>query len=686
MHLWNERGHVSGDVQKLNGKLASLNRFLSKSAKKSLPFFKILKKCTKKSEFLWTAEAETTLRQIKKLIAEFPTLTAPKEKEKLVIYLAAAKEAISAVLITKKDGKQMPIYFVSRALQGSKVNYTPMEKLILTLVSASKRLKRYLQAHTIIVITNQPIKHMLSNTEVTRSLLKWRFELEEHDIQYRPRTSVKGHILADFTMERPEDDSPDTSIKDKEELPNSWILFTDESSCIDGSEGGLIITNPEGIEFTYALRFRFDATNNEAVNEALIAGLRIAEQMGVKNLQANVDSRLVANQVNGTYITKDLGMIKYLEKVKNLTNTFKEFSIKQVPRGENKKADTLSKMASTNFAHLSKKIEAKPMATITGAHVKKFVWDNIVCRFGLPGEIISDNGTHLKTGTKSYVFANASLPLSIRVRNTKFLEKSWSLHIYRRSRNDTHTVDADINSMNDTMAKVQLSAEHNILANEQPHSKQSESVYDTYLLEKVKENQENDKIGTKQNGKLKKGWKAADQPSILGKPVLQPPKNQSVVRQPNAFKSERPNFSKPRFAFQVDVNNVLTKPITPHYFPKVRESALIKHHHVNAHSSFRNSQKESYGSNDMAQNYYIEKAKKKTQDKNRNLQPRKMPSAKTHHTPNACTRKPRSNNQTSRNWPTSKSFEETLKAVQKADHSRNPNSFPNFKHFVCSTC
>ncbi|GJY17708.1 reverse transcriptase domain-containing protein [Tanacetum coccineum] len=104
-----------------------------------------------------------------------------------------------------------------------------------------------------------------------------------------------------------------------------------------------------------------------------------------------------------------------------LTSSFKAFSIKQVPRSENKKADTLSKIASTSFAHLSKQvlveelkersirprkakflivaidyftkwIEAKPVATITGNQIKKFVWDNIVCRFGLPGEIISDNG------------------------------------------------------------------------------------------------------------------------------------------------------------------------------------------------------------------------------------------------------------------------------------------------------
>nr|GEU46362.1 reverse transcriptase domain-containing protein [Tanacetum cinerariifolium] len=150
----------------------------------------------------------------------------------------------------------------------------------------------------------------------------------------------------------------DTPMEDEEALSDPWILFTDRSSCIDGSRVGLIITNPEGMEFTYTRRFRFDATNNKAEYEALIASLRISEQMGIKNLQTNVDSRLVANQVNQTYIAKEPGMIKYLEKVKALTSTFKEFSTKQVPIVENKKADALRKITSTSFAHLSKKLLA----------------------------------------------------------------------------------------------------------------------------------------------------------------------------------------------------------------------------------------------------------------------------------------------------------------------------------------
>ncbi|GJS15791.1 reverse transcriptase domain-containing protein [Tanacetum coccineum] len=291
-------------------------------------------------------------------------------------------------------------------------------------------------------------------------------------------------IFLDFIVERPEDDPLDTPMKDNEELPDPWVLFTDGSSCIDGSGAGLIITNPEGMKFTYALRFRFNATNNEAEYEALIAGLRIAEQMRVKNLQANVDSRLVANQVNGIYVAKEPGTIKYLKKeLKEKSIDEKEilavveeegytwmtpiyeYLTEEILPEEKRKARAISRKAANYVLreihegscsmhagprsvvakalrsgyywptmhtdarnlirecsscqgidiagpfpegpgkvkflivaidYFTKWIEAKPVATITGAQVKKFVWDNIVCRFGLPGEIISDNGKQFR--------------------------------------------------------------------------------------------------------------------------------------------------------------------------------------------------------------------------------------------------------------------------------------------------
>ncbi|GJR01662.1 reverse transcriptase domain-containing protein [Tanacetum coccineum] len=295
------------DVQKLNGKLASLNRFLAKSAEKSLPFFKTLKKCMKKSDFLSTEEGEAAFRQMKEHIAKLPMLTAPKEQEELIIYLAASKEADSVVLMTEREARQMPIYFVSQALRGPEVNYTSMEKLVLALVHASKRLKRYFQAHPIIVVTDQPIKNILSNPEVA------------------------GQVLANFIVERQEEEGQDDSTKEGEPLLAQWTLFTDGSSCVDGCRAGVILTDPERAEFTIA-------------------------DSGKNGRPKSTSKRRLANQVNGTYIAKETDMIKYLEKVKTLASTFRAFSIKQVPRSKNKKADALSKIASTSFAHLSKQV------------------------------------------------------------------------------------------------------------------------------------------------------------------------------------------------------------------------------------------------------------------------------------------------------------------------------------------
>nr|GEW65067.1 reverse transcriptase domain-containing protein [Tanacetum cinerariifolium] len=187
-----------------------------------------------------------------------------------------------------------------------------------------------------------------------RRLKKCSIMLGEHNISYKPRTSVKGQILADFLIEIPGENPQAAAAAETQEEP--WTLFTDDSSCVDGSGAGLILTNPDGVEFTYALRFQFAASNNEAEYEALIAGMQIAARMGVKDVHVSVDSKLVANQVLGTYVAKEDNMVKFLEIVKSLVSGFTTFSISQVPRSKNKQADALSKIASTSFAHFSKQV------------------------------------------------------------------------------------------------------------------------------------------------------------------------------------------------------------------------------------------------------------------------------------------------------------------------------------------
>ncbi|GKE89945.1 hypothetical protein Tco_1567420, partial [Tanacetum coccineum] len=176
--------------------------------------------------------------------------------------------------------------------------------------------------------------------------------------------------------------------------------------------------------------------------------------------------------------------------------------------------------------------------------------------------------------------------------------------------------------------------------------------------------------------------------SILGKPVLQPHRNQSVIRQPTTFKSERPRISKPQCASQVDVNNDLSKPVTKHYLPKESESVVAKPHHVIASSNSRNSSKNMprFSSNDMVHNHYLEEPKKKTQERGRNSRPSVMPSTRLQSTANGSKPKPRINNQNSRNWLASKSSCVTTKTMPIAEHPRNSRNFSDSQHFVCSTC
>ncbi|GJS20433.1 reverse transcriptase domain-containing protein [Tanacetum coccineum] len=195
-----------------------------------------------------------------------------------------------------------------------------MEKLVLALVFAAKRLRRYFQAHPIAVITDQPIKQIISRPDMAGRLQKWSVMLGEHSITYRPSTSVKGQILADFLVEKPDEAPQDTLVI---EIPQEPLtLFTDGSSCVDGSGAGLILTSPEGTEFTYALRFQFTTSNNEAEYEALIAGLRTAAQMGVRNVHVLVkvlkekyiqeeEVAIVVEEEGPTWMTPIMEYLKY---------------------------------------------------------------------------------------------------------------------------------------------------------------------------------------------------------------------------------------------------------------------------------------------------------------------------------------------------------------------------------------
>ena len=227
-----------------------------------------------------------------------------------------------------------------------------MEKLILALVTAARNLRPYFQAHTIEVPTKYLMKQVLHKPETSGRLMKWALELSEFDIRYKPKTAIKGQVLADFVMEC----TPTKLAKDTRAIPNLpiWKLSVDGAANAQGSGAGLILTSPEGIDIEYALRFGFQASNNEAEYEAVIAGLNLAHSMEVDQLEVCSDSQLVVKQIEDTYEAKGEKMILYLRKVRELLRKFMLVQVRHIPRAENSRANALEKLATASQEDLSR--------------------------------------------------------------------------------------------------------------------------------------------------------------------------------------------------------------------------------------------------------------------------------------------------------------------------------------------
>ncbi|GKD57764.1 reverse transcriptase domain-containing protein, partial [Tanacetum coccineum] len=198
---------------------------------------------------------------------------------------------------------------------------------------------------------------ILNKPEASGKLAKYAVELGAYNITYIPRTTIKGQVLVDFINEVPVGVMQlEVCNSAGEEALDEWILYTDGASSQKGVGASLVLIDPSGTEYTYAIRLTFPSTNNEAEYEALLAGLRMARKMKVQTLNVKVDSKLVACQMNDEFVANDEGMAKYLAKAKEPATSFKKFSIKNIPRNQNQKADVLSKLASVAFNHLTKEI------------------------------------------------------------------------------------------------------------------------------------------------------------------------------------------------------------------------------------------------------------------------------------------------------------------------------------------
>ena len=186
------------EVQKLTGMAATLNRFISRSVDRCQPFFLLINKW---KNFEWKKECDEAFQQLKDYLARPPVMSSPEPDEVLFAYIAVASYAVSLVLIRVDNGVQRPVYYVSKSLHEAEVRYLPLEKAILAVVLGTCKLPHYFQAHTVVVLTQLPLKTILRSADYMRRIAKWGTILGAFDIKYMPRTSMKGQVLADLVAE-----------------------------------------------------------------------------------------------------------------------------------------------------------------------------------------------------------------------------------------------------------------------------------------------------------------------------------------------------------------------------------------------------------------------------------------------------------------------------------------------------
>ena len=196
---------------------------------------------------------------------------------------------------------------MSKSLHEAEIRYLPLEKAILAVVHGTRKLLHYFQAHTVVILTQLPLRAVLQSTDYTGRITKWGIILGVIDIKYMPRTSVKGQILADLMAKFVEPVLKEMSTtqnmdgksvsKISLQEPPIWKVYVDEAANQRGSRVGLVLISLEKLTIEKSLRLGFSATNNEAEYEALLEGISMVQKMGGKATKVFSDSRLVVGQI-----------------------------------------------------------------------------------------------------------------------------------------------------------------------------------------------------------------------------------------------------------------------------------------------------------------------------------------------------------------------------------------------------